>query len=251
MTIISQRTCLFPFSLEHTTGSAAARSDLLVPGGRPSPNQGSVGGRQHHPAHFAARMGRDFAGVLPGFLRRCRSLRAVHEVRSESCLHRPLFFFWPWLPFSPHQIIKKNDLPWRHVRDTGDATALMVGAFSLLAVGTSLIGTLLGFSQFFSEQLRCLPVNCKVEVEDIAVSPFAAAPQREDSRERRRILLEDWWVGNYINLGAMSMAVIPALLVAITVPDAFYLATDIAVTIDQTPSESREKESLNSFLLAF
>ena len=133
--------------------------------------------------------------------------------------------------------------------DTGDATALMVGPFSLLAVGTSLIGTLLGFSQFFSEQLRCLSVNRKVEVEDIAVSPFAAAPQREASGERRRILLEDWWVGNYMNLGAMSMAIIPALLVAITVPDAFYLATDIAVTIDQTPgaryaSDNNKKNDL-------
>lgn len=29
----------------------------------------------------------------------------------------------------------------------------MVEAFSLLAVGTSLIGTLLGFSQFFKEQI--------------------------------------------------------------------------------------------------
>lgn len=30
----------------------------------------------------------------------------------------------------------------------------MVEAFSLLAVGTSLIGTLLGFSEFFKEQLN-------------------------------------------------------------------------------------------------
>lgn len=30
----------------------------------------------------------------------------------------------------------------------------MVEAFSLLAVGTSLIGTLLGFSEFFKEQLK-------------------------------------------------------------------------------------------------
>ena len=32
----------------------------------------------------------------------------------------------------------------------------MVEAFSLLAVGTSLIGTLLGFSEFFKEQLNSL-----------------------------------------------------------------------------------------------
>ena len=32
----------------------------------------------------------------------------------------------------------------------------MVGTFSLLAVGTSLIGTILGFSEFFKEQLKAL-----------------------------------------------------------------------------------------------
>jgi tyrosine-specific transport protein len=35
----------------------------------------------------------------------------------------------------------------------------MVEAFSLLAVGTSLIGTLLGFSEFFKEQLNSLSWN--------------------------------------------------------------------------------------------
>lgn len=32
----------------------------------------------------------------------------------------------------------------------------MVEAFSLLAVGTSLVGTLLGFSEFFKEQINNL-----------------------------------------------------------------------------------------------
>lgn len=32
----------------------------------------------------------------------------------------------------------------------------MVEAFSLLAVGTSLIGTLLGFSEFYKEQLNTM-----------------------------------------------------------------------------------------------
>lgn len=35
----------------------------------------------------------------------------------------------------------------------------MVGAFSLLAIGTSLIGTLLGFYEFFKEQLTNLSWN--------------------------------------------------------------------------------------------
>ncbi|CAA7390431.1 unnamed protein product [Spirodela intermedia] len=110
-----------------------------------------------------------------------------------------------------------------------DAMALMVEVFSLLAVATSLIGTLLGFSQFFQEQLRN------------SLSPPLAQEQRSttdhiSSREdaaggcspRSRRGLEDWWAGNNLNLRAMSMAVIPALLVSTTVPDVFYLATDIA-----------------------
>lgn len=35
----------------------------------------------------------------------------------------------------------------------------MVEAFSLLALGTSIIGTLLSFSQFYKEQLNILSTN--------------------------------------------------------------------------------------------
>lgn len=35
-----------------------------------------------------------------------------------------------------------------------NGVSIMVAAFSLLAVGTSLIGTLLAFSEFFKEQLK-------------------------------------------------------------------------------------------------
>ncbi|CAA6655239.1 unnamed protein product [Spirodela intermedia] len=107
-----------------------------------------------------------------------------------------------------------------------DAMALMVEVFSLLAVATSLIGTLLGFSQFFQEQLRN------------SLSPPLAQEQRSttdhiSSREdaaggcspRSRRGLEDWWAGNNLNLRAMSMAVIPALLVSTTVNcSRFFLA---------------------------
>lgn len=43
---------------------------------------------------------------------------------------------------------------WLSVKWSGVST--MVEAFSLLAIGTSLIGTLLGFSEFFKEQLNDL-----------------------------------------------------------------------------------------------
>ncbi|CAN0825484.1 hypothetical protein LINGRAHAP2_LOCUS414 [Linum grandiflorum] len=79
----------------------------------------------------------------------------------------------------------------------------MVQAFSLLAVGTSLIGTLLGFSEFFKEQIRNLSLS--------------------SSKERKS------WLGRHRrSFTAMTMAVGPALVVSATVPDAFSAATDIA-----------------------
>ncbi|XP_078447668.1 DHBP synthase RibB-like alpha/beta domain-containing protein [Wolffia australiana] len=100
------------------------------------------------------------------------------------------------------------------MRGTGGAMGTMVEAFSLLAVGTSLIGTLLGFSQFFKEQLRGLRAPPSPQKESVAIGRGGA--------------VENWWGGNKINLGAMSMAVVPALLASAAVPDAFYFATDIA-----------------------
>ncbi|CAN1288760.1 Tyrosine-specific transport system 1 [Linum perenne] len=84
---------------------------------------------------------------------------------------------------------------------------LMVQAFSLVAVGTSLIGTLLGFSEFFKEQIRNL----------------------ETERRRTFGYRRSTWLGRHRrSLTAMTMAVGPALVVSATVPDAFSAATDIA-----------------------
>ncbi|XP_028796933.1 uncharacterized protein LOC114752359 isoform X1 [Neltuma alba] len=83
---------------------------------------------------------------------------------------------------------------------------LLVGAFSLLTVGTSLIGTLLSFSEFFKEQLKNLTWN----------SP----PTQE--------LNGGWWGRNKMNIMAMTIVVAPSLFVSTTFPDAFSAATDIA-----------------------
>ncbi|KAF7820130.1 Tyrosine-specific transport protein [Senna tora] len=84
--------------------------------------------------------------------------------------------------------------------------SLMVGTFSLLAVGTSLIGTLLSFSEFFKEQLKYQ-------------SWISASTQK---------LKDDWWGRNKMNVMAMTMVVAPSLFVSTTFPDAFAAATDIA-----------------------
>lgn len=48
----------------------------------------------------------------------------------------------------------------------------MVEAFSLLAVGTSMIGTLLGFSEFFKEQLKNLSRRSSSKQVALIDSPF-------------------------------------------------------------------------------
>lgn len=91
----------------------------------------------------------------------------------------------------------------------------MVEGFSLLAVGTSLIGTLLGFSEFFKEQLNSLSWNSTLT----------------QTLQKKPILpyeLRKWWAGNKISFASVAMAVIPSLFVSTTIPDAFSTATDIA-----------------------
>ncbi|KAL2549497.1 Tryptophan/tyrosine permease [Forsythia ovata] len=89
--------------------------------------------------------------------------------------------------------------------------SFMVEAFSLLAVGTSLIGTFLGFSEFFKEQLNNL---------------FLCSPSTQFLEKSNSIYY--WWRRNKISLTATGMVIVPSLLVSTTVPDAFSAATDIA-----------------------
>ncbi|WCJ19336.1 Tryptophan/tyrosine permease [Euphorbia peplus] len=86
----------------------------------------------------------------------------------------------------------------------------MVEAFSLLAVGTSLIGTLLGFSEFFKEQLK-----------NLSTAQILQEPKtRPESK--------NWWRRNKISFTAMGIVIAPTLLVSTTVPDAVSAATDFA-----------------------
>ncbi|XP_031482134.1 uncharacterized protein LOC116252170 isoform X1 [Nymphaea colorata] len=91
-------------------------------------------------------------------------------------------------------------------------TSVTVETFSLLAVGTSLIGTLLGFSQFFTEQLS------QYKWKEPAGLGSVKRPQK-------------WWGScNVVDLASMLLAVAPPLLLVLTnaIPDAFSTATDIA-----------------------
>ncbi|XP_019193212.1 PREDICTED: uncharacterized protein LOC109187473 [Ipomoea nil] len=89
----------------------------------------------------------------------------------------------------------------------------MVEAFSLLAIGTSIIGTLLSFSEFFKEQLSKFLLHS---------GPFVNEKPNLNSGQRKL------WGRNTISFTATAMVIAPSLLLSTTVPDAFYAATDIA-----------------------
>ncbi|XP_073032326.1 uncharacterized protein [Primulina eburnea] len=92
--------------------------------------------------------------------------------------------------------------------------SLMVDAFSLLAVGTSLIGTLLSFSEFFKEQLNNLNLH----------SPSVQIPEKSDSF----FFISNWWKRNRTNFTATVLIIAPSLVASTIVPDAFSAATDFA-----------------------
>ncbi|XP_057784577.1 uncharacterized protein LOC131001946 [Salvia miltiorrhiza] len=92
-----------------------------------------------------------------------------------------------------------------------DGIPFMVEAFALLAVGTSLIGTLLSFSEFFKEQLNNLALD------------FRPTQLEEESNS-----INGWWEKNKTSITATAMVVAPSLLVSNALPDAFSTATDFA-----------------------
>ncbi|KAL5801716.1 hypothetical protein ACOSQ3_033348 [Xanthoceras sorbifolium] len=95
--------------------------------------------------------------------------------------------------------------------------SFVVETFSLLAIGTSLIGTLLAFSEFFKEQLN-----------NFSWKPSSTESSSEHQPGEELFGLKNWWGRNKISFTAMAMVVAPTLFVSTTVPDAFSTATDIA-----------------------
>ncbi|KAK4778179.1 hypothetical protein SAY87_018366 [Trapa incisa] len=87
-------------------------------------------------------------------------------------------------------------------------------ALSLLAAGTSLIGTPLGFSEFFKEQ-------CKNSMLD--------DPSKWTSKLETELFgLKSPWERKRILLMSIMVVIAPYLLVSITIHDAFSAAKDIA-----------------------
>uniref|UniRef100_A0A453IHF8 Uncharacterized protein n=1 Tax=Aegilops tauschii subsp. strangulata TaxID=200361 RepID=A0A453IHF8_AEGTS len=88
----------------------------------------------------------------------------------------------------------------------------VVETFSLLAVGTSLIGTLLAASQFFIEQMTT------------SLSSAEGDEEEGSSQLGWPTLLES----NRLSFVATGVVVVPTMLIAAAVPDSFSIATDIA-----------------------
>lgn len=106
----------------------------------------------------------------------------------------------------------------------------MVEAFSLLVLGTSMIGTLLGFSQFFKEQIvnnlyydSSSSSQAKILSQFILKSTFFYLNPKSSFffQQNSRIAL---------SFTATAMVVGPSLFMSTIVPDVFSTATDFAVS---------------------
>ncbi|KAJ6432851.1 hypothetical protein OIU84_019976 [Salix udensis] len=95
----------------------------------------------------------------------------------------------------------------------------LVEVFSLLAVATSLIGTLLGFLEFFQGAAEELIKGFET---------YTNITEQNAKILQEPIGMGGWWARNKISFTAMAMAVAPTLVVSTIVPDAFSAATDIA-----------------------
>uniref|UniRef100_A0A0A9AIP5 Uncharacterized protein n=1 Tax=Arundo donax TaxID=35708 RepID=A0A0A9AIP5_ARUDO len=100
----------------------------------------------------------------------------------------------------------------------------VVETFSLLAVGTSLIGTLLGASQFFVEQMTNL-ASSAVQGHEQMNKGIVLFPKEDGPKHPG--------VGKFLEKNRRSYiatvaVAVPTVLIASTVPDSFSIATDIA-----------------------
>ncbi|CAL4921812.1 unnamed protein product [Urochloa decumbens] len=119
-----------------------------------------------------------------------------------------------------------TDLGGFDIRDMlkTDWSYTVVETFSLLAVGTSLIGTLLGASQFFIEQMINLaPSSAKQHEKNKGNTVFPS-----DDGSGHPGVAASLKKKNRLSYIATGIVVAPTIAIAATVPDSFSIATDIA-----------------------
>lgn len=145
------------------------------------------------------------------------------------------------------------------IRLGGTNVSYLIQVFSLLATATSLIGTLLAFSEYFLELLSNSPkIMAKVR-RNIRIMPFSmmyaktkqfvmslhpingiisswayrACSWRSSTSfingsYKMVSVLDKWWMDNGLHLASFVLVIVPPLLVSTMVTDAFFTATDIA-----------------------
>ncbi|TKV97050.1 hypothetical protein SEVIR_9G470000v4 [Setaria viridis] len=106
----------------------------------------------------------------------------------------------------------------------------VVETFSLLAVGTSLIGTLLGASQFFIEQMTDLVSSSTKEHVNIKekINKGIDAFRKKDGSGHPDVGVVAILEKNRLSYIATGIVVVPTIVIAATVPNSFSIATDIA-----------------------
>ncbi|XP_075496036.1 uncharacterized protein LOC142533230 isoform X3 [Primulina tabacum] len=103
---------------------------------------------------------------------------------------------------------------WEKVPDTLPVMIFALVYHDLAPVGTSLIGTLLSFSEFFKEQLNNLNLH----------SPSVQIPEKSGSF----FFISNWWKRNRTNFTATVLIIAPSFVASTIVPDAFSAATNFA-----------------------
>ncbi|XP_020529298.1 uncharacterized protein LOC18444270 isoform X2 [Amborella trichopoda] len=111
------------------------------------------------------------------------------------------------------------------LRINGHGVSLMVEVFSLLAIGTSLIGTLLGFFGFLLEQLNNTALKSVSQMHP-ACQNFTLPSETGDVKDLS--LTESYEGKGRFRFLVMLLAVVPPLFISNTIADAFFSATDIA-----------------------
>ncbi|CAD7704974.1 unnamed protein product [Ostreobium quekettii] len=101
------------------------------------------------------------------------------------------------------------------IESLGPSAGLAIEVFSLLAIATSFIGTMLGFSDYLRSEIKGWE---KQKLFDGLV------PKPEEGGEGEGGILGD----EASKLAAISLALVPPTLAAATSPDLFYLATQVA-----------------------
>lgn len=111
------------------------------------------------------------------------------------------------------------------IRLGGTRISLIIEIFSILAVATSFIGTLLGFMEFFIERL-----TWKSD-EQSYKNKTAETLQLFDIDKWNGTLthyLHNWWMENRLQITSFILILAPPLAASIMVSDAFFSATDLA-----------------------